>query len=110
LPNEKISKNEGYADKGYSGGPNSKFLHMNQIEDGIMGKDTKSAKLTDYEKERNKKSSKSCYIVKQYFGISHLHRDTFRARFPRLIKNAIDTMSRQMAFNLFKGTKILGVV
>ena len=37
-----------YADKGYYGTPNSKFLSMNQIEDGIMWKDTKSTKLTDY--------------------------------------------------------------
>jgi IS5 family transposase len=99
-----------YADKGYYGGPNSKFLHMNQIEDGIMGKDTKSTKLTDYGKERNKEISKLRYIVEQYFGISHLHSDAFRARFPRLIKNTIDSMFRQMAFNLFRGTKILGAV
>ena len=99
-----------YADKGYYGAPNSKFLHMNQIEDGIMGKDTKSTKLTDYGKERNKKISKLRYIVEQYFGISHLHSDASRARFPRLIKNTIDAMFRQMAFNLFRGTKILGVV
>src|SRR3990170_97751 len=53
-----------YADKGYYGKPNSGFLHMNNIADGIMRKDTKSTKLTDYEKER--------YIVEQYFGLSHL--------------------------------------
>jgi len=99
-----------YADKGYYGEPNSKFLHMNQIEDGIMGKDTKSTKLTDYGKERNKKISKLRYIVEQYFGISHLHTDASRARFPRLMKNTIDSMFRQMAFNLFRGTKILGAV
>lgn len=29
----------------------TKTLHMNHIEDGIMRKDTKSIKLTDYEKE-----------------------------------------------------------
>ena len=45
-----------YADKGYYGKPNSGFLHMNHIADGIMRKDTKSTKLTDYEKERNKKN------------------------------------------------------
>ena len=99
-----------YADKGYYGEPNSKFLHMNQIEDGIMGKDTKSTKITDCGKERNKKISKLRYIVEQYFGISHLHTDAFRARFPRLMTNTIDSMFRQMAFNLFRGTKILGAV
>ena len=30
-----------YADKGYYGKPNSGFLHMNNIADGIMGKDTR---------------------------------------------------------------------
>ena len=61
-----------YADKGYYGKPNSGFLQMNHIADGIMRKDTKSTKLTDYEKERNKQISKKRYIVEQYFGLSHL--------------------------------------
>jgi Transposase DDE domain. len=99
-----------YADKGYYGKPNSGFLHMNHIEDGIMRKDTKSTKLTDYEKERNKQISKKRYIVEQYFGLSHLHNNAFRARFTRIAKNAIDVLFRQMAFNLFRGGKILGTV
>jgi len=99
-----------YADKGYYGKPNSGFLHMNHIEDGIMRKDTKSTKLTDYEKERNKQISKKRYIVEQYFGLSHLYNNAFRARFTRIAKNAIDVLFRQMAFNLFRGEKILGTV
>jgi IS5 family transposase len=70
-----------YADKGYYGEPNRNFLHMNGIADGIMRRDTKSTKLTDYEKERNKGISKKRYIVEQYFGLSHLHSRAFRARF-----------------------------
>jgi IS5 family transposase len=96
-----------YADKGYYGKPNRDFLHRNHIEDGIMRKDTTTAKLTAYEKERNKEISKVRYIVEQYFGISHLHNNASRARFTRLIKNAIDVMLRQMAFNLLRGTKVL---
>jgi IS5 family transposase len=99
-----------YADKGYYGKPNSGFLHMNRIADGIMRKDTRSTKLTDYEKERNKGISKKRYIVEQYFGLSHLHSRAFRARFTRLIKNSIDGFFRQMAFNLFRGGRILGAV
>jgi IS5 family transposase len=99
-----------YADKGYYGKPNSGFLHMNHIEDGIMRKDTQSTKLTDYEKERNKQISKKRYIVEQYFGLSHLYNNAFRARFTRLAKNALDVLFRQMAFNLFRGEKILGTV
>ena len=99
-----------YADKGYYGKPNRGFLHMNGIADGIMRKDTRSTKLTDYEKERNKGISKKRYIVEQYFGLSHLHTNAFRARFTRLIKNSIDGFFRQMAFNLFRGGRILGTV
>jgi transposase, IS5 family len=61
-----------YADKGYFGEPNRDFLHLNDIEDGIRRKDTTTAKLTEYEIERNKKLSKKRYIVEQYFGLSHL--------------------------------------
>ena len=99
-----------YADKGYYGEPNRSFLHMNHIEDGVMRKDTRSTKLTDYEKERNKQISKKRYIVEQYFGLSHLHNNAFRARFTRIIKNAIDALFRQMAFNLFQEEKILGTL
>ena len=42
-----------YADKGYYGEPNSGFLHLNGIADGIMRKDTRLTTLTDYEKEPN---------------------------------------------------------
>ena len=96
-----------YADKGYFGEPNRRFLSLNQIKDGIMRKDTTTAKLTDYEIERNKKISKKRYIVEQYFGLSHLHQGAHRARFTKLIKNAIDAKIRQMAFNLFRGSKII---
>jgi IS5 family transposase len=99
-----------YADKGYYGEPNRDFLHMNGIADGIMRRDTKSTKLTDYEKERNNGISKKRYIVEQYFGLSHLHSRAFRARFTRIVKNALDGLFRQMAFNLFRGGRIFGTV
>jgi IS5 family transposase len=47
-----------YADKGYFGELNRDVLKLNHIEDGIMRKDTAAAKLTEYEKQRNKKTSK----------------------------------------------------
>jgi len=98
-----------YADKGYFGEPNREFLSINKIQDGIMRKDTTTAKLTEYEKERNKLISKKRYIVEQYFGLSHLHDSAKRARFTTIIKNTIDIMSRQFAFNLKRGGKLLGV-
>jgi IS5 family transposase len=99
-----------YADKGYHGHSNREFLSMNGIEDGIMRKDTKGTKLTPYEKGRNKAISRVRYIVEQYFGLSHLHNNAFRARFTKMIKNSIDAMFRQMAFNLMRGAKILNTV
>ncbi|OPY84496.1 MAG: hypothetical protein A4E65_00264 [Syntrophorhabdus sp. PtaU1.Bin153] len=72
-----------------------------------MTKATRGTELTPFEKERNKAISKVRYIVEQYFGLSHLHNNAFRARFTRLIKNAIDALFRQMAFNLQRGTKVL---
>jgi IS5 family transposase len=96
-----------YADKGYAGLPNRNFLSDNKIADGIMRKDSTTAKLTDREIERNKKISKVRYIVEQYFGISHLHDKAKRARFTTITKNNLDAWFRQAAFNVFRGMKIL---
>ena len=96
-----------YADKGYYGEPNRSFLHLNEIEDGIMRKDTRGAKITKVEIKRNNKISKKRYIVEQYFGLSHLHHGAYRARFTVMMKNIWDAMCRQMAFNLFRGSKLI---
>lgn len=96
-----------YADKGYYGEPNRSFLHLNEIEDGIMRKDTTAAKITEIEIERNKKIAKKRYVVEQYFGLSNLHYGACRARFTTIMKNIWDAMCRQMAFNLFRGSKLL---
>ena len=79
---------------------------MNGIKDGIMRKDTTTAKLTELEIERNKRISKKRYIVEQYFGLSHLHDGAYRARFTTILKNICDTMCRQMAFNMSWGSKM----
>ena len=96
-----------YADKGYFGEPNRSFLNLNGIKDGIMRKDTRTAKLTEIEIERNKQISKKRYIVEQYFGLSHLHNGAKRARFTTIIKNTWDAMCRQMAFNMNRGSRLL---
>ncbi|MBU0734570.1 MAG: IS5 family transposase [Proteobacteria bacterium] len=96
-----------YADKAYFGQPNRSFLHLNGIKDGIMRKDTTTAKLTEIEIQRNKKISKKRYIVEQYFGLSHLHDGASRARFTTIVKNIWDTMCRQMAFNINRGVKLV---
>lgn len=96
-----------FADKGYAGKPNRDFLAQNDIADGIMRKDSTTAKLTDLEIERNKKISKVRYIVEQYFGISHLKDNAKRARFPQIDKNRFDGWYRQVAYNISKGLKIL---
>jgi IS5 family transposase len=96
-----------FADKGYFGKPNREFLAINKIEDGIMRKATTGTELTEYETARNKAISKVRYIVEQYFGLSHLYNRAYRARFPQLIKNALDALFRQMAFNLLRASRIL---
>ena len=96
-----------YADKGYFGEPNRSFLNLNKIADGIMRKDTTTAKLTEIEIERNKQISKKRYIVEQYFGLSYLHDSAYRARFTTIMRNILDSMFRQMAFNIFRGSKLL---
>jgi IS5 family transposase len=92
-----------YADKGYAGKPNRDFLALNNIADGIMRKDSTTAKLTEYEIERNKKISKLRYIVEQYFGLSHLHDGAKRARFTDIAKNNFDAWCRQAALHIKRG-------
>ena len=84
-----------------------------------MRKDTRGAKITKVEVKRNNKISKKRYIVEQYFGLSHLYDGAYRARFTVMMKNIWDAMCRQtcpvkcganftgMAFNLFRGSKVL---
>ena len=96
-----------FADKGYAGKPNRDFLALNKISDGIMRKDSTTAKLTEFEIERNKKISKIRYIVEQYFGISHMYDNAKQARFPGIAKNKFDGWCRQAAYNISKGLKIL---
>ena len=99
-----------YADKGYAGKPNRQFLADNEIADGIMRKNTTTAKLADFEIDRNKQISKVRYIVEQDFGLSHLHYRAKRARFTKILKNDFDAWCRQAAFNIMRGLKILKVV
>ena len=97
-----------YGDKGYYGHPNGAFLSMNGINHGITRKDTTTAKLIALEIERTKRISKKRYIVKQYFGLSHLHDGAHRARFTTIVKNIWGTMCGQMALNMVRGSKLLG--
>ncbi len=99
-----------YADKGYAGKPNRDFLSINKIGDGIMRKDSTTAKITETEIERNKQISEVRYIVEQYFGISHLHDKANRARFTAILKNNLDAWCRQAAFNVFRAMKIFKTV
>ncbi len=101
--------NKVYADKGYAGKPNRQFLADNHITDGIMRKNSTTAKLTELEIQRNKKIAKVRYIVEQYFGISHLHDGAKRARFTTIAKNKMDCWCRQAAFNISRGLKIMKV-
>jgi len=74
-----------------------------------MRKYSTTAKLTQYEKERNKKISKVRYIVEQYFGLSHLHDEAYRVRFTTIAKNKFDCWYRQAVYNISRGLKILRI-
>ena len=54
-----------------------------------------------------KEPIKKVFADKGYFGLSHLYNKAYRARFPKLIKNALDALFRQMAFNLLRASRIL---
>lgn len=62
-------------------------LCITEKKDGIMRKDSTTAKLREPEIERNKKLSKVRYIVEQYFGLSHLHHNLNQTRFTTIVKN-----------------------
>jgi len=98
-----------YADKGYAGAPNRRFLAENKIADGIMRKNSTTARLTKAEIQRNKKIARVRYIVEQYFGISHLHDDAQHARFTTIEKNRMDIWCRQAAFNISRGLTLMKV-
>jgi IS5 family transposase len=74
-----------------------------------MRKDSTTAKLTEYEIERNKKISRIRYIVEQNFGISHLHDEAQKARFTTTAKNKFDIWCRQADYNIRRGLKTLNV-
>jgi len=91
-----------FADKGYHGAPNRKFLSRNGISDGIMRKNEVNAKLTEKEIRRNRRISKVRYIVEQYFGLTALHSWAGRARFTTLAKESWDRLLGAVAFNVKK--------
>jgi len=89
-----------YADKGYYGRFNRRFLSMNGIGDGIMRKELVNAKLTDFEIRRNKMISKVRYKIEQYFGLTALYHEGGKARFTTLVKEGWDRILGAMAFNI----------
>jgi transposase, IS5 family len=89
-----------YADKGYCGQDNRRFLSRNEISDGIMRKDYPNAKLTELEHERNKLISKVRYKIEQYFGLTERHMGGSRSRFTTLVKENWNRLGMVMAFNI----------
>jgi len=82
------------------------FLSLNGITDGIMRNDTTGATVTDRQRERNRQLAKKRSIVEQYFRLRHLYDGAYRARVITIAKNTWDTLCIQMAFSLFRGSKI----
>jgi hypothetical protein len=52
----------------------------------------------------------SCHTkdpMEQYFGLRHLYDGAYRGKSTTIMKNIWDSMCRQMAFNMFRGSKSL---
>lgn len=100
-------------DKKYLGKHNREFLFLNEIENGIRylkghkRKETVGTKLTEYETARNKAISKVRHIVEKYYGLIHSYNKACRARFPKMFKNAMDSLFRQFTLNFMRGTKAI---
>jgi transposase, IS5 family len=56
------------ADKGHAGKPNRDFLALNNIDDGIMRKESTTAKLTEYEKIEIKRYQKFDTLLSSILG------------------------------------------
>lgn len=99
------------------------ILMLDRIDEIVVGKSARGYKNFSYnewffpghfEDKPNIPRGK-----KQYFGLSHLHdgfrlvecssssERAYRARFTTIVKNTWDVMCRQMAFNIFRGNKLL---
>jgi IS5 family transposase len=97
-----------YADKGYHGHTNQEFLHINNMVDGIIGKDERNAILKELEIERNKMISKVRYKIEQYSGVTALHQGAGQARFTTLVNVGWDRLCHGIAFNI-KRSYLAGV-
>jgi IS5 family transposase len=86
-----------YADKGYLGMPNRGILAKNKIADGIMKKDSTTAKITDLEIKRNRKISNVRCIVEQYFGIMPIYSTIYQ-----IAKPAFTVISKYGSFDKSK--------
>lgn len=70
------------------------------MADGIMRKDERNAKITEFEIKRNKMISTVRYKIEQYFGATALHQGASRARFTTLAREGWDRTCQVIAFNL----------
>jgi IS5 family transposase len=75
-----------------------------------MRKDMTRAKITKVQIKRNRRITKKRYIIEQYFGLSHLHHGAHHTRYTVMFKNIWDAMCRQMAFILFRGSRLIAEI
>lgn len=91
-----------YADKGYTSAKNSKILKDSGLKDGIMGKASRSRKLTPKEQKRNRLISSVRGIIERSFGTLKQVYGLARASYMGIAKVEGEFLLCAMAFNLKK--------
>ena len=98
------------ADKGYSSAKNRKRLQALGLEDGIMQKAHRGSVLTREQIERNKRLSKTRYVIEQSFGTLHRIFKHKRASYFSLVKVHAQSLLKAICINCLKAANKLRIV
>lgn len=95
-----------YADKAYASGGNRDALAARGLKDATMDKATRHARLTDYERLRNRLISSVRQLVERAFGTMKRGYGFHRTRYVGLDKVQAELYLVAMAFNLKKAVRL----
>ena len=98
------------ADKGYSSAKNRKRLQALGLEDGIMQKAHRGSVLTREQIERNKRLSKTRYVIEQSFCTLHRKFKHKRASYFSLVKVHAQSLLKAICINCLKAANKLRIV
>jgi transposase, IS5 family len=95
-----------YADSAYASGKIETWLEEKKIVNGVMHRAYRNKPLTEKEKQRNKRLSKTRYIVERFFGITKFHYGMAKARYLGLARNKTRVALMCMASNLKRAVNL----